>query len=266
MLALGGSEEDAAGWRRACVDVMSVGSTSVKSTPAATGIDELDSTADADVNGWGEPAQTVAPLDPVQGFQIVTTKPGTTTVLTVFMLGIFINVFAHVPVDPLGLPIYLDMIGTAIAAIMLGPWIGVAVGLSSSLLTSTVIMDWPGMSFALFNVAGALIWGFGFHHWRMRTPLKFLLLNIMVGLGCTLVAVPVLVFVFGGSSGTSQDTLIPVAELLGKQLWAAVFSSNLLTSVADKLISGVVALGVSWALWRILRHQRVKPKHTDLTQ
>lgn len=281
VLALGGSESDADAWRRACVEVMSAENVALRPPVGTAGLLQADHSelavsaavvaSAAPAPGTGAAAerdkqiQSATPLDSSHKPQILSVRVGTTTVLIVFMLGIFINVFAHVPVDPLGLPVYLDMIGTAIAAIMLGPWVGAAVGLSSSLLSSTVIMDWPGMSFALVNVAGGLIWGFGFHRWRMRTPLKFLLLNVVVAIGCTLVAVPVLVLVFGGSSGTSQDTLVPVAELIGRQLWTAVLSSNLLTSVADKLISGVLALGVSWVLWGILRRRGEKFGNTDLT-
>lgn len=218
VLALGADEATAAKWRGAAVEAMR--------------------------RGWRRPAG-IEPvvLTETPGYPI-TASGSATVVLAVFVASVFVNVFAHVPVDPLGLPIYLDMIGTAIAAIALGPWIGAAAGLTSNLLSSTVIMDWPGMWFALVNAVGGLLWGFGYHRWRLRSPLRFLLLCAIVALGCTLVAVPILVLVFGGSSGTSQDSLLSLAGLVGGQLWGAVFSSNMLTSLADKLISGSVALGV----------------------
>ena len=41
-------------------------------------------------------------------------------------------------VDFTGVPVYLDMVGTALAAIVLGPWRGAAVGASSSVLLTFV--------------------------------------------------------------------------------------------------------------------------------
>lgn len=228
-LALGADKSTAAGWRDASIEAMRT----AQQQPAAI-----------------EPVV----LTETPGYPI-TASGSATVLLAVFVASVFVNIFAHVPVDPLGLPIYLDMIGTAIAAIALGPWAGAAVGLTSNLLSSTVIMDWPGMGFALVNAVGGLLWGFGYHRWRLRSPLKFLLLCAIVALGCTLVAVPILVFVYGGSSGSSQDSLLSLAGLVGEQVWAAVFSSNMLTSLADKLISGLVALAVCALFAFVLRRR-----------
>lgn len=149
-----------------------------------------------------------------------------------------------------GVPLYLDMVGTAIAAIALGPWYGVAAGLANNVLGSILETNLPSLWFALVNVVGALIWGYGVRAWKLgRSPLRFLLLNLTVALACSLAAVPILVLVFGGSTGhTGQDAILPVLAALGAGLWGAVFSSNLLLSTVDKLLSGYFALLVVWLL------------------
>lgn len=150
----------------------------------------------------------------------------------------------------LGLPLYLDMIGTAIAAVVLGPWYGVAAGLANNVLGSILEGNFPSLWFALVNVVGALVWGYGVRAWRLgRSPLRFLFLNLTVAFLCSFTAVPILVLAFGGSTGhTGQDSIFAVLAALGTGLWGAVFSSNILLSIVDKLMSGYLALFVVWLL------------------
>lgn len=167
---------------------------------------------------------------------------------------VLVNLAGRAFVDLLDLPIYLDMTGTAIAALALGPWRGAAVGATTNVvgvLSSGAI----SLPFALVNVAGALVWGYGVRRWRLGRSLpRFLSLNLLVALACTLVAVPILVLAFGGSAGHGQDTLTATFVDLTHVLSVSVGLSNVLTSTADKVISGFVALVAISALPAALRH------------
>ncbi len=159
-----------------------------------------------------------------------------------------LNLLGREFVDLLHLPIYLDMVGTAIAAIALGPWYGALVGVA----TNSVGAIGSGMEsfpFAAVNVAGALLWGYGVRRFGWgRTLPRFFVLNVAVALACSIIAVPILVLVFGGSVGQGQDTITDTFLELGTGLATAVGASNLMTSTADKLLSGFVALVVITAL------------------
>ncbi len=101
------------------------------------------------------------------------------------------------------------------------------------------------LPFAVVNIAGALVWGYGVRRWGLGRSLgRFFSLNVLVALVCTLIAVPVLVLVFGGSAGHEQDTLTATFFEMTHTLAVAVGFSNLLTSVGDKMISGFLALVV----------------------
>lgn len=178
------------------------------------------------------------------------TDPGIVLTLLIVFACFALNNLGGQFVADLGVPLYLDMVGTAIAAIALGPWHGVAAGLANNVLGSFLEGNMPSLWFALVNVVGALIWGYGVRAWRLgRNPVRFFLLNIVVAFACSIVAVPVLVLVFGGSTGhTGQDAIAPTFVALGAGLWGAVFSTNILISILDKLISGYVALVVVRAL------------------
>lgn len=142
----------------------------------------------------------------------------------------------------LDLPVHLDMVGTALAAIALGPWYGAGVGLVTNVLG--VAEGGPAsLPFALVNVAGALVWGYGVRRLGLgRTLPRFLGLNLLVATVCTLLAVPILVLLLGGSTGHEQDTLAATVTALTSATAVGTWAANLLVSVGDKLISGFVAL------------------------
>ncbi len=148
----------------------------------------------------------------------------------------------------LKLPIFLDMIGTCVAAIVLGPWWGALVGVITN-VGGSLINGPIGIPFALANVAGALVWGYGVRSWGMgRNNVTFFILNIIVSLAVTAAAAPIVIFVFGGATGHSSDALTAAFAQAGQDLITSVFASNIIVSLADKIIAGYVALAIINAL------------------
>lgn len=191
-----------------------------------------------------------------------TVKPGVVMTILIVFACFGLNNLGGQFVADFGVPLYLDMVGTAIAAMALGPWYGVAAGLTNNVLGSLLEGNLPSLWFAVVNVVGALLWGYGVRAWRLgRTPLRYFSLNIVVAFACSLTAVPILVFVFGGTTGhTGQDAIAPMLAALGTGLWATVFSSNILISIIDKLISGYIAL---LAVWLLARHGDIPTSFGD---
>jgi energy-coupling factor transport system substrate-specific component len=147
----------------------------------------------------------------------------------------------------LNLPIFLDMIGTAVVAIVLGPWWGALVGAITNIVSS-FISGPIGLPFAACNVVGALVWGYA-HQWGwMRKQWSFFLVNILCAFFVSLTAVPIYVFIFGGATGHFADLMTAAFVGMGQNLLVSVFSSNILVSLADKIIAGYVALAIIEAL------------------
>lgn len=181
--------------------------------------------------------------------------PSARLLLVVMVLCLALNLLGRVGVNFLSLPVYLDMIGTAIAAIALGPWYGVAVGACTN-LAGGLVSGPDSLPFALVNITGALVWGYGVRRLGLgRTLPRFLGLNVLVALACSLVAVPVLVLLFGGSTGHGQDAVTDTFLELTGALAVAVGFSNVLISLGDKVISGFVALVACSALPAALRER-----------
>jgi energy-coupling factor transport system substrate-specific component len=77
---------------------------------------------------------------------------------------------------------------------------------------------------------------------------RFFLLNIIVALVTSAIAAPIVVFLFGGATGHSSDALTAAFATAGRDLLAATFASSVIVSLADKVISGFLALAIIDAL------------------
>ncbi|MBM6588929.1 hypothetical protein [Brevibacterium sp. RIT 803] len=163
-----------------------------------------------------------------------------------------LDLIGHAVVGKLHLALFLDMIGTATAAIMLGPWYGVAIALLGN-SAGMVIHGSMALPFALVNAAGALVWGYGVRRsaW-VATFTQFFRLNFTAAIVCTLVAVPILMLGYHGGTGHESDQLTNTFTSSGQNLLSAVLLSNGITSILDKLATGFIALVViQWCTSRI---------------
>ena len=178
------------------------------------------------------------------------TPPAPTTphVVALAVGCVALNLMCRQFVDFFHLPLYLDMIGTAVVAITLGPWRGAAVGATTNIV-GVVVSGWVSLPFAVVNVVGALVWGYGVRRWGMgRTLPRFFLLNVCAALACSAFAIPILLALDGESFRDGHGLVTDaVRQTVGNPYVAAVIS-NLFTSTADKIISGFIALVIVSAL------------------
>ena len=176
-----------------------------------------------------------------------------TYVIALVPAAVALNVVGSFINSALRLPIFLDMIGTAVVAITIGPWWGALVGA----LTNTVLgfISSPiSLPFAVANVTGALVWGYGVRWGMGKTMVRYFILSLIVALLVSISAVPIYIFVFGGATGHFSDLMTAAFVGMGQQLVVAVFSSNIIVSLADKIIASFIALAIIEALPPALTH------------
>lgn len=171
----------------------------------------------------------------------------TTYVVALIPAAVALNVVGSFINDALRLPLFLDMIGTAVVAITIGPWWGALAGA----LTNTVLgfISSPiSLPFAVANVTGALVWGYGVRWGMGRTMVRYFILSLIVAVLVSISAVPIYIFVFGGATGHFSDLMTAAFVGMGQQLFVAVFSSNIIVSLADKIVASFLALAIIEAL------------------
>jgi energy-coupling factor transport system substrate-specific component len=154
------------------------------------------------------------------------------------------------------LPIYLDSIGTILCALLLYPdrrtafvcaWISGALSLVLSGLLINPFVPW----FELTDVAIALFSAFviatGAETFRARPihPFAFtttiLLFGISTGVIAALVSAPVVVYLFGGVTGSGSAFVVAFFLKTGQQLLSAAILSGLTAEPIDKTLQVLIA-------------------------
>ena len=150
-----------------------------------------------------------------------------------------LNVFGGFAAKTLSIPfLYLDTVGTFVAAVLLGPWWAAAAGASYNVVANFTFdpTTWP---FAIVSVIVGLMWGYGLRRFG---------LGLGIAVVSSVVASAVVLFFFAGATGSASDAITLILELTGMNLGLAVFFSNLISNAADKLIAGSLGLALVRAL------------------
>src|SRR5258707_1162484 len=107
----------------------------------------------------------------------------------------------------LKLPIFLDSIGTILAAVLLGPWRAALVGIFSFLIAAAIINP----VYVWFSGTQAIIAFVMYLAARYLAVFRSLVRAIPTGLALGVVtgiaSAPVIVFVFGGVAGSGRDLI-----------------------------------------------------------
>lgn len=203
------------------------------------------------VDGWlADLGRTTDPTPPARpststGSRGAPAPPASPRLVASLLAGFLaINLLGRICVDTFALPMYLDMIGTAAAAVILGPWRGVLVGALTSIV-GVAISGPASLAFLHVEVVGALIWGYGARSVLFNRSIpRYFSLSMLVGLAVSVLAIPVLYLFFpeGTASGAS-DTILRMEEIFGSRA-AATIIGNVVTNQLDKLVSGFAALAL----------------------
>jgi len=182
-------------------------------------------------------------------------RPWHPATVTVFLVAcVAVNLLGLFTVHVFKMSVYLDMVGTAVAALVLGPWPGVAVAVASNGL-GFLTGDPSTIPFTPVNVVGALVWGYGIRRLHLGGRLTaFVALTLATAVSCSLVATPIVAAVFHGGSGHASEQAVLSLEATQIPFLVSVFSANIVTSVIDKLLTGFIALGIFAVLhtrWRV---------------
>lgn len=159
--------------------------------------------------------------------------------LLLIPIGVAINFVGGQIVNLLKLPVYLDTIGTALVAMIAGPWVGMVTGLCTNLVKS--IFNPVSLAFAPVSMAVGLVVGYLSMKGMFTKVWKMLVAGVIVTLASTLVASPIQVLVFGGATGNSSDALVAVFMASGQKIWTAVFSTKIINESIDKILCLLVS-------------------------
>src|SRR5438876_6158121 len=159
-----------------------------------------------------------------------------------------LNFAGHAIVVTFGLPLFLDSIGTVLAGVVAGPWVGGSVGFISNLVISNTIdpiaAPYGIVSFAVGFAAGLA----RYLNWQKRASGWVALWLVTLAIA-SLMSLPINFIVNGGRSGVGSGDSI-YAALYGAHLprVLAAFIGEAVVDFPDKLITVVTALLIAQGL------------------
>jgi energy-coupling factor transport system substrate-specific component len=161
-------------------------------------------------------------------------------------LGVAINLVGGQVASRLQLPLFMDSIGTAIIAAIMGPFVGAISGLLYNIIASIIGGNMMGCLFGICNIATAFIVGFMAKGGKFKTVVHAVIATIAVALANALLGAPIAIVVYGGIQGSGVDLAVAGFLALGNDILSAAFLARVPINLADKGIAVFVA-------WLILK-------------
>lgn len=142
------------------------------------------------------------------------------------------------------LPIFLDAIGTIIAALVLGFVPGIIVGVFSFLLSAVFINPVYIWFIGTQAIIAAFVYLIASQFSAFKSIGRLIPWGIALGVVAGVVSAPVIVLVFKGVAGSGRDLITAGLISTGQQIYKAVILSGAASEPVDKLLQTLAAFYV----------------------
>ncbi|WPF66982.1 MULTISPECIES: ECF transporter S component [unclassified Corynebacterium] len=155
--------------------------------------------------------------------------------ISLIPVALVLNIVVGEIVGSVGIPLYLDSLGTVLVAALAGPLVGLATGTLSSVVWG--LINPAALPFA---AASALVGGLA--GWLLnnkkvvRTWWATALSGALVGIICGMIAAPVAAFVYGGTAGVGTGALVSAFRAMGNSLLGSVTLQSFISDPLDKIL------------------------------
>ena len=176
-------------------------------------------------------------------------KEFTTFSVALTAVAIAINIGAGQIPRSVGLPLYLDSIGTVLVGVLVGPWAGALTGfLANTVWTVTGLFPqaiaWAGVA----AIIGALAGAFGKAGW-MKDWWRAGLAGLITGVVAAILSAPIAAYVFGGVTGNAgTDAIVAAWRAAGLDALFSNVAQGTMSDPLDKLVTYLIVWAVLMAL------------------
>ena len=154
-----------------------------------------------------------------------------------------LNVAVGAVIGIIKLPIYLDSIGTVIAA-ALGGWLyGSVVGVLSVLVTGVVISPTAPAYSGTAIVIAFIAWFFS-RYGYLKSPIMTIVGGVVIGICAAIASAPITTYLYGGVSLAGADAATAFFSAMGNTLLESMIFGGLATDPIDQLITSLCALAL----------------------
>lgn len=162
-------------------------------------------------------------------------------------IAIIINSVIGEIVGSIGLPLYLDSVGTVLVAALAGPVAGMATGALNNVVWGLV--NPAALPFAAGAALVGWLAGVFIHRFNaLRNPGTVVGFGLVLGVVGGMVAAPVAAYVYGGTAGVGTGALVSLFREMGGSLIASVTTQAFISDPVDKVIVLFIAYATVKAL------------------
>ena len=172
----------------------------------------------------------------------------TTLSIVLIPVAVGINYVGKLFASALRLPLWLDSIGTILAGMLAGPWIGAISGAVNNAIFG-ITMDPISFWYLITSIAIGLVVGyFAFTGWIANIG-RAVVLGLIVAGVAAVVSTPINVILWEGQTGNVWgDALYGILVGGGFPIWLASFLDELVVDIPDKLASVIIGFLIYKAL------------------
>ena len=154
-------------------------------------------------------------------------------------VAVAMNIVLGIITAALGIPLYLDTLGTVLSAVLFGPVPGMIVGALSNIITGLIysVSDIP---FCLVNMAVGLVVGLAVKKFKFTLPVA-LICGLALSVICPAIGTPIGIFVYGGLQGNFSDVLVMSLVQGGQSIFSASFIVKIGSNLIDKVGTCLIA-------------------------
>lgn len=190
-------------------------------------------------------------------------KDFSTVTWVLIPVAIAINGVIGYIVGQLKLPVFLDSIGTVLVAAVCGPWAGALTGALSNFVIGMLTNPtdwWPWIPVAFFI---GLVAGFCANAGLFKSWWKVVVTGFLVALTAAIVSTPIAVYFFGGITSSGSSFITAYLLQTGRDLVAAVFSTNFLVEPVDKVATAMLAFAIVQGLSKRFLARLPRPENVE---
>jgi energy-coupling factor transport system substrate-specific component len=171
-----------------------------------------------------------------------------TATLVLIPAAIGINYLGKLFAGLLKLPLWLDAIGTCLAAVLAGPIVGAICGAANNIIYG-LTMDPISTVYALTNIGIGIAVGILAHNGFMKNIKGAIVTSLVVGVVAVIISTPLNIAFWGGTTGNVWgDALYAWAIAQNLPVWIASGLDELVVDLPDKIAVVLLVFAIQKSL------------------
>jgi energy-coupling factor transport system substrate-specific component len=165
----------------------------------------------------------------------------TTMGIVMIPVAVAINYVGKEVANVLNLPMWLDSIGTILAAVIAGPWIGAISGAVNNVFFGLTMDGGMSIIYGLTSIAIAIVAGILAHlNWFRSLP-KSILAGIVLAIVASVVSTPLNIAIWSGQTGKALGDAIFAAMMASHLgIWFSSWVDEVTMDLIDKIVVCIV--------------------------